>query len=681
MDQLDFTSELIMIFLIVMIFGLFFLDFIIQKVRRNEFIVNLGNIKISKYTFIIMLFAIGVLLVSLGIQFNALYLIRGDSWVGVMPTNYIGRDNMNAIEDRTIFRHYPMFWGYIVYALSMLSGIPYVNVNVMIAPFCYLYINTIYLLMKAILFEIKEKYIVLSTMLMSIFSGISFFFYGYHGEVGRLGIMSLCQFYFIYKTFGYLLLFLSMAIFIILTKPNKTLLIKYRQILVSEEHKYLILTAFFLIIGFMTYMLPLLMGVCLIFFYCIFSENKNKSYNFQFFTILIFYLSFFFLIFDAIMLNYLSWISIAQFQIFSQIKFITHKSEINSIYYIIYLFFFGVFISSMFFQYFLNLVFNRNIFNRVKQDMETNHRIGKKMKIFLIIYSIFLIIEIIGKFYEVFFKIDALSRSFYLYYYLDLIFLYIGFIGIIGIYLSYYCFKKNNNLFIILVSWIIFSISLALLLITRNSLIFYPELPKEIPERESTLMIIWYERFWFYSIPPLCIFASIGIMKLIKIFQNHVGIQKNRYFKHIIKYTSVSVFIFLTFSGLTTAGMKYGSDKSSLGDNEVLVIGWVSENLPRNSRIMIERTYDIERGLQTMTICRVYYIHKEINENINEAEYNKTINHLKDNEIEYLLISMDFLADSKNISLFVKNYLRSDFYSEKVYDNDDYVIYYAPYFD
>ena len=681
MDQLEFTGELIMISLLVIIFGLCFLDFIIQKIRSKNFTVNLREIEISKYTFIIIIFAVGLLIVSLGIQFNTQYLIGGDSWVGIMPANYIGRHNMNAIEDRTIARHYPMFWGYIIYALSVLCGIPYVNMNVMIGPFCYLYINIIYLLMKAILFEIKEKYAVLSTILMSIFSGISYLYYDYRGEVGRLGIMSLCQFYFIYKTFGYLLLFLSMAIFIILTKPNNPLMIKYRQLIASDEHKYLILTALLLIIGFITYMLPLLIGFFLIFIYCIFSENKHRSNNFKLFTMLIFHLSLFFVIFDGIMFYYLSWISYAQFLIFFPITSIKTKSDFMSFYYIIYLFIIGIFISSLAFQYFLNLIFKRNTFNRSKQNLEKNHRRGKKLTVFLIIYTIFLIIEIIGKSYEYFLNIDSLSRNYYFFYYLDTIFLYIGFIGIIGIYLSYYCFKKNNKLFIILVSWIIFSFSLALLLITKNFITFYPDLPKEIPYFETHMMIVWYQRIWFYSIPSLSIFASIGIIKLIKIFKNHSLIQKKGFYKHFIKYTSISVFIFLAFSGLTTAGMWYGSKKCRLEDSDVLVIGWASENLPRNSKIMTEANFDVERGLQTMTYCRIYYIYKEFKDNVNETENVDRINNLKEKEIKYILISKDYLERSSSLASFIKNYLIPNFYNQSEYENSDYIVNYAPYFD
>ena len=681
MDQFEFSGELIMKSLIVMIFGLSFLDFIIQKIRSRFLISELKIIKLSKYTFIIVIFALGILLFSLGIQINTLYLIRGDSWVGVMPANYVGRDNMNAIEDRTMSRHYPMFWGYIIYALSMLSGMPYINANVMLAPFCYLYINIIYLLMKAILFEIKEKYAVLSTILMSISSGIPFLYSDFHGEVGTLGLMALCQFYFIYKTFGFLLLFLSIAIFIIITKPNERGITKYGELIFSEENKYLILIAIFLIISFITYMIPLLMGICFIYVYCIFSEYNKKIYNIKLYSILTFYLAFFFILFDLLMFYYLSWISYAQVQIFLQIMPHLEKSEFQSIYYITYLFLIGIFITSIFFQHFLNLIFKKYNLKKENKDKNTDKKLDKKMVFFLIIYSIFLIIEIIGKFYEIFFGIDALNRSYYLFHYLDKIFLYIGFIGIIGIYLSYYSFKKNNALFFLLASWVIFSFSIAFLLITKNFLRFYPELPKEIPDYESFMMIIWYERFWFYSIPPLCIFASIGILKLIKTFQDKILIQKKKYYKTSIKYFTLSMFIFLTFSGLTIAGMWYGSDKHRQKRSDILVIGWASENLPRNSKILIEKTYDIERGLKTMTYCRIYYINTELEEDVNETVNIERIRDLKKAKIKYLLISKDYLEKSSSLASFIKNYLIPYFYNQSEYENSDYIVYYAPYFD
>ena len=259
--------------------------------------------------------------------------------------------------------------------------------------------------------------------------------------------------------------------------------------------------------------------------------------------------------------------------------------------------------------------------------------------------------------------------------------MYIGFIGIIGIYLSYYCFKKNKNLFKILVSWMIFSFSLAFLIITKNFILFYPELPKEIPHYHSEIMFLWYERIWFYSIPSLSIFASIGILKLIKVFKTQILVRKKKIYRQFLRYAAVSIFIFFTFSGLTTAGMSYGSEENKIGDNEVLVIGWASENLPRNSRILIEGNFDLERGLQTMTYCKIFHISKEFNENANETENIEEIEDLEERDIKYLLVSKDYLEKSTSLSSFIRRYLIPNFYNESKYENPEYLVYYAPYFD
>lgn len=680
LEILGFLSDTIIRFLITLILGLFLIDFIIQKFRDIKINLNTVNMEVSKHTGIILIFAFGIMLISLGILINTQYLIIGDSWVGMVSANYIGHSNFDSFDENIYSGHYPMFWGFIIYALSVISGLPFVNINVLLAPFCYLFITTSYLLLKAILYNNKEKYAVLSTIFMSCFLGFSYFFSDYRSEVGRLGIVALCEFYLIYKTFGFFLFFLALAIFIILIRSNEEINIKYRQILLKEDHKYLLLSAFFLIISFMTYMIPLFIGLSFAFLFCLFSENRYKSFSLRFFTILALYISFFFIIFDTLMYEYLSWILAANLEIFFQITPETISENISREY-LIYSIFIGISISSLILQQLFRLLFEEK---RISKFILGNHYksiFEFILKITLIAFSFFLIVEVVGLFYERIFGVDDLSKNYFFFLFLDYTYLYIGFIGIIGICVSFYLFRKEKNLFFYLAICILFSFFLAFLLIIRYSIKYHLELPKDIPSSEFIQMRIWFERIWFYSIPSLCIFASYGLFKLVKTLNTKFLIKKKKHYKSALKYISTSFFIFFLFSGLTTAGMWYGSDKGRIRNNEILVIGWASENLPEDSKIIIERTYNIDRGLQTMTTSRIYYLNEEFKEDINVTENIKRIERMKSTEIEYLLVSKDYLSESNNISIFVKHYLIPDFYYEKVYENDDYLVFYAPYFD
>jgi hypothetical protein len=679
LDILGFLGKTITSFLVAMILGLFFLDIITQRFRNRKISLRGECLEISKFTGIILIFAMGVLFIALGIHFNTLYLIVGDSWVGLVPTTYIGQADFNLYDKYRYFGHYPMFWGYIIYALSALSGLPFVNSNAFLAPFCYLYVTSTYLLMKAILYELKTEYAVLSTFFMSIF--MSNLYTDYRIELGRLGLVALCEFYFIYKTFGFYLLFISLAIFIVLIRSNQENNLKSTQILIKDEHKYLIISAFFLVISFMTYMIPLIIGLTFTFLFCFFSENKLKSSNFRFYTILTFYTAVFFIIFDKIMFNYLAWIIEAQFEIFFEMT--TEKFTENfSIDFLIYSILIGISVLSLIFQQIFRLLFEMRkikLFNLERDSIK--RRLELILKILLIPFSIFLFIEVGAVIYEKISGIDDLSGNFFIFLFLDYIYLYIGFLGILGIFVSFYLYRKKPSLFFYLSATILFSIMLGLTLIFTTFIANYNELPKDLSSEDYVLMRVWFERIWFYSIPGLSIFASYGLIKLVKSFNNKFLIKKKKFYRILFKYTSFSFLVFILFSGLTTAGMWFGSNKGRIRNNEILVIGWASEHLPEDSKIIIERTYNIERGLMTMTHFKIYYLEEEFDEDVNMTQNISKINRMKNKEIEYLLVSKDYLSNSDNLSIFVDDYLIPDFYYDKVYENEDYLIYYAPYFD
>lgn len=96
--------------------------------------------------------------------------------------------------------------------------------------------------MKAILYNFKAKYVVLSTLLGIIFSSLF-----YTSRLGVENTSPLIQdfvFLFRYKSYAYFLLFSSLALFFIISKKNR--IIKTKHILKTEEFKILILVSFFL---------------------------------------------------------------------------------------------------------------------------------------------------------------------------------------------------------------------------------------------------------------------------------------------------------------------------------------------------------------------------------------------------------------------------------------------------
>ncbi len=646
LDQIGFLRDSITIILFLLILGLFFSDLIIQKMRNGNIDEKIVEITISKYTLIILVVALGILLISLGIQINAKYLVGSDSWIGISPAKYIGSLDPSPVERKY---DYLLFWGYNSFALSALCGFPYININAMLAPFCYLSITSVYLFIKAILYNFKEKYIILSTIL-----GVTFSSLFYTSGLGLENTSPLIQdfvFFFRYKSYSYFLLFSSLALFFIIFNTNK--IIKTKQMLKTEDFKILILGALFLIHSYMIYLLPFMAGLYLILLYCLFSEKIKKKI--QIFFLFIFLIFLFLILFDLLTYFYLSNIFLIELNKF--FRFFPNLLDIpkNIRAFLIYSVLGGVFIFYIILQRLYDKYFHikkksqyRKNFLWIKvSELKKRLRIktsAKNIFIFILtIFSIFLIIEIYNIILEKIFLDYNLSNKDFLIFYIELIFTNIGFIGILAVNLSYFCFKKNKKLFYVLISWILFSLGLASILIFKLFFLDYPfAIPQEIPGYDYLLMTYWFDRIWFYSIPAFSIMASIGLIKLTKKLKNSRLLIKRKKLRHIFDFSSVSIFIVLSFSSFILGGMYWAcSYKSGFGgysDSEAQVVGWISEHIPRRSNISIDcsflsRSSDKKRMLEYMTDCNAYYINKIIEtalqekdcwdwEFINESDFN-----------------------------------------------------------
>jgi hypothetical protein len=303
LDQIGLARIFFEIALFLEVLTLFILDLIAQKLKKNFNFFKPQLINISVYSLIILIISLGIILIATGIQIGILYLIPGDSWIGLAPTNYIGSSKGSPIEWGRMWSHYPIFWSYISFGLSILCGLPYFNTNALLTPFCYLFITSVYLMMRAILYKLKQSYACFSTILISVFSTLFYISRDYkNGDAP--GFIFDGEFLFFYKSLSYILLFISIALFIINSEVKKEndpqINLKY----IFRAHRFIILGGLFLVLSFMLYMITLIMGFIIILLYLIFSHDKIKIFKFILQTL--FYFNIFFISFDIIMNFYLS---------------------------------------------------------------------------------------------------------------------------------------------------------------------------------------------------------------------------------------------------------------------------------------------------------------------------------------------------------------------------------------
>ena len=275
LNLLGLFREYFIYFLFLAIVILFIIDILVQKHRKiNYFKMYLINIKISKFSFLTLLISFGVVIIAMGINISSKYSIPGDNWRAIGYALNIGGS------DWAQFYTTGAYWGYLSFSLSILSGIPYVNINAMLFPFLYLSVISTYLFMKAILHNLKEIYSVLSTILVISFSEL--FFFNFNSNLGQGSIPWVTfdsLFFFRYKSFAFVLFLISMALFIITAKTSENL--EKKPIYRMKNFIYIILGSFFLVQCSIHYFLPIIPGISLIFIYCFFS--KRKIYNLQLF--------------------------------------------------------------------------------------------------------------------------------------------------------------------------------------------------------------------------------------------------------------------------------------------------------------------------------------------------------------------------------------------------------------
>ena len=678
-DQIGIVNRNLFTYLLfLIILCLFIVDIIMQKRRTELFKFKNETINISKFTSLISLTSIGIICITVGVHLGIHFIIPGDSWAALTFTKNIGDPYSSALEKGRASYNYPIFWCYIIYGFSILGGLPIINTNTLLIPFNYLFILAVYLLMKAILLNMKEKYAVLSTLLISIFSAL--FYITASSIRGSLpAILFACTFYFIYKSYALILFIISLALFIIISKTknekdenNSLSLFKFRDV------KLIFLISFFLIISFMVYGLPFLMGLIFIFLYCLSAEKFLR--NIQLFSHVILFNAIIFIIFDLVMEFYLSSAAFNIFYWFFQFLAFIYIAALFPTFIIVYTFLAGLFIVIIL----IEIIYFKHFKERKRSFLNITINPKKIFKVSLVIFTIFLIIEIMSIILEEVFLGYYLEEKIIFFYYLDQIYLNIGFIGIIATYVSYYCFRKNKKLFFILIVWIIISFLIASVLFIINVIKYRAIFIRDVDNLEFFTMNLWFSRIWSYVIIPICIIFSIGIIKFIKdlkIHQKFKNIFTDKKKKNLIKTVSFLLLIYLSYSNLIITGISIGNARNRVNKEEVELISWMSEHLPHDSSVLIESDYFIQLGIFSMTHAEFRYISDFFKSDDTEAEMIEERNNLQDDKIQYILLTRDFLRDDGDVSIFFRSYLIPYFYNESEYKSDNYRIYYAPYFD
>lgn len=608
LDFFGLISNFYSISLLVFIIILFFLEIYIQKHRKKIKVqFKRGKIRISRPTFLILFLSLGIIIIATGIYVSSIYLIPGDNWRGIKYAYYIGQPNTNSYTK--FYGGYTMYWGYISYSLGSLCGLPFININALLFPFLYLFATSVYLFTKALLREYNKIYSILSTFTIVTFSGLFYIFNSRLAINSKLIAVGLFEFS--YHSFAFFCLFLSLSLFVIFMKSN----VKNKKVHSLKQEKNIIsfLIALFLFHSYIIYFLPFIAGFLFILIYSIMYAKKKDTFRILLRIWLIFIILFVSL--DIISTFYFSYIPLNYLYYFFNIP----RFDISNKNVLIYnaLLIYTIFICSYILLYLIFKLRFKVSSSRISKKINIKNKYITPM--ILSFFTILLGIEII------FNLIFSIEKNFFLFC-LDILFLNIGIIGIFGIYFSYQTFKLNKKLFFLLLLWFFFIFGIASLLLFRNWIKFFPMSPTNIPIESYYYMMYWFTRNWYISSIPLAIFFSIGLIKLINYFRWQASFKyRSKNLKLMLSLMLISSFVIFALSNTFTSGI-YWSDKYDanntkplyISNEEAQIMGWVSDNIPPNSDILIDRY--LLYHLIDIAFCPTYFIWNELKEA--EENYN-----------------------------------------------------------
>lgn len=240
-------------------------------------------------------------------------------------------------------------------------------------------------------------------------------------------------------------------------------------------------------------------------------------------------------------------------------------------------------------------------------------------------------------------------QVYFLIFYLSNLIGYIGIFGILGIFLSHFCFKENKRLFFFLFLWIILTLGLASSLIILRWIQYPTSLVSNIPENLYRKLIHWFTRNWYYSIIPLSIFLSIGLIKLVQNVKplgshntnSHIWF-KMKTFNRAKIITSISLILIIFSLSSPITQLQYWDNYSSVSDDHAQIIGWTYENVPKDSKILIYPSdYHLTRLENDLFLYKTYYLNELI---ISMNNISELIEYLDSEAINYFIIDKIYVG-------------------------------------
>lgn len=498
------------------------------------------------------------ILLAFSVQLAQQYLIPGDVWVSLNPAVQI-TSQRNVFEAFSKWE-YPLMFGFILWGLSLCSGLPLANTYVLLFPFVALNILSFYVLVRTV-FKQDEKITTIASVIYGFGGGLAWLIETvvFHGETDFWTASFLSQdayftmqfwnsIQFSYKSLALTLAYMAIAIFVLSTKNGNR----------SRKISALSLGSLMILFSFSIHMLePLVILPVILFAASVYQRTRERYIALGIFS---FTTAITALVIDFLMSGYNFWLAKEKLQdLFLTI-------DPNNILYVL-LSFLGILV--------VIIIVIRKFFSNDLRNISAHA--SRIRTIRLPIVAGLLGVYLCGL---VFWEPASLELAspFPWYSYVTR-YGFLGLLALIGIGLA----NWKDRWFILASSW-----SIVMLLMGS---------------------LWWGSRINCYLFPTIALFAAIGIDGIwrkantssspITMTSNSVATGFRSGFRPIVA-TLLIVVIGLSFTSVIWGVGYYSSTGPSLSNDEARVLSWIQQNLPDSATVLVPNIYTLSTGVNTI---------------------------------------------------------------------------------
>jgi len=569
-----------------------------------------SELHFSKWDGVLLVTVLASFVLALLVQVAQMFLIPGDLWLNLQPgVSIIAQRNMSE----SFTAQYPIAFGFILAGLSVCSGLPVVNVFVLMFPLVALNIVSFYVLVKVV-FARSAKISTIASVIYAFGGGLAWIAQAaiFEGSASLWTLSQSTQDIFFAMPFWNTMEFSHRTLALTLTYSSATMFaVSYRLKEKIREFSAVTLSSALLLFSFLIHMIEIIVCVPMIVAIAYVYRKKRKNLaNLGVLALSSLLLAF---VVDVSTSQYYYWL------IF--VKLGRFLSTIRAEYVLLYSLSTAIVLP-------LAVLTYRPLRKRASLVQKQERRLEHLKLLLLIGLSA---IYLSGIFFITSTSDSGISSPFAWYLYITRY----GFIGILAI-IGLVATDWKESWFVVAATWSVIIIAIG--------------------------SVWWGTRVNSYLFPMFALLAAVGTDALWQKAHNTMYITittaRNQTGKRLrislkpIMATMLITTITLSFVSFIYGASYYATNGPSLDDDAVRILQWISKNTPQNAAILVPNSYNIYKSVSTIADRRIY-LDTNLPTTVDATSFTNLTYTLQTNNIQYALTTASISQQNYMVDLLI----------------------------